>query len=125
VTTAGDVIYDGTAGQVRMVDRCEVRSDDVKLAADRLTLMLGENGQGVSDVRGSGQVRVDRPGMRFLGDTLSYVPSTGKVEVRGEPYVIALFRGIETRNAIVRYDPSTGRIEAEGGRYRGKIEIPK
>jgi len=125
IMTDGDVVYDGTAGQVRMIDRCEVQSDDVKLAADRLTLVLSENGQGVSDVRGQGRVVVERPGMRFLGDTLSYAPATGKVEVRGEPHVVALFRAIETRNAIVRYDPSTGRVEAEGGRYRGKIEIPR
>jgi hypothetical protein len=49
----------------------------------------------------------------FAGDSLAYQPGSRRIEVRGEPYVVAMLQGFETRNAIVRYDPSTGRYEFE------------
>jgi lipopolysaccharide export system protein LptA len=125
VATDGDVVYDGGAGIVRILDRSIVRSDGMRVSSDRLTILMAPDGQGISEVRGHGHVDVVRPDMRFVGDLLWYVPSSGKIEVRGEPHVVATMQGLETRNAIVRYDPSTGRVEAEGGRKRGRIEIPK
>lgn len=109
LSTPGDIRYDAVGRTLTVLDRCEVRTAEFQLAADRVLLRLGQDGDGIEEARAFGRVRMQRPvdGVRLLGDAVNYLPAQGVIEIVGSPRAFATVKEAEISAPFLRYDQAT------------------
>ncbi|MBI4565209.1 MAG: hypothetical protein HY716_11000 [Planctomycetes bacterium] len=130
-TGEADVVYDQEARRVKLVDRCEVRTQDSSLRADVLHVLLSDQGNGgVEQVLGFGGVQIlttAGPGgaARLTGDALEYLPSTRTAKLHGNPHATMTISGRQEINArVIMYNDEKKEFELLDVRTRFAAESP-
>ncbi len=139
VTSDGDIVLDSTGGRtlIRLRDRCEVRSPELHLLADRMTLATSKESRDVEAIDASGHVRArqEQEGATMFGEWLHLEPKTEtrplKMTLTGAPLALAeAGRTVATQEKILvteKPDPATGRMvqyqEMRGGKHGVKIVV--
>ena len=116
VSSEGDVILDPT-GRVLFPGRTVVRSDDFRLAADRMELSFAAGGKGLTSLRAAGDVRVERgrDGLHLYGDRLRYAPGGRALSILGFPRAVAEAEGRTVWTREIRFHEKARTTELRGG----------
>jgi hypothetical protein len=117
VTCEGDLVVDSSGGatEIRLRDRCTVRTQDFHLFADRVDVRTSADGKQVESLRAADGVRLVQPkdSAVMAGDRLRMDPSTQRLHLTGRPdAVIETPRTTAFQERVEFYtevDPRTGR----------------
>lgn len=117
VTSEGDVILDPETGRAIFPGRTDVRSDDLRMAADRMALALAAGGKGLDSLRAAGNVRVwrARDGLSLYGDRVRYDPGARALLVLGFPRAVAEAEGRTVWTREIRFREEERITELRGG----------
>ena len=117
VTAGGDVVIDSARGRITLTDRCDVRSSDFRLLADRMEIALAPDGKGLQALYASGNVRARRSGeaVTLYGDRVRYDPRERALSVVGFPAAMAEGAGRSVVAREVRFNEQARTTELRGG----------
>jgi lipopolysaccharide export system protein LptA len=139
-TSEADIVLDSSGEKntvIRLQDRCAVRTSEVQLFADRMTVLTPKGGEGIESVRASGRVRARqlKEGATLFGEWLYFKPKTETapqtLTLTGSPLtIIDAGRKVATQEQVIieeKIDPETGeKVQLQkmrGGKHGVRIVI--